>query len=222
MALSQQIPSTPLSTPATMPQTILPAIIPASIVLSSVPQLNDDTYSGAIKEALSIAGLCLFSLRNDLPVSSASLSWVIVASLSSTTLAVFAGLSYTSPPKDVQQPGPGETRLYSEPVLFRCRTHHTRLFPQRHSLAYSVLQCGMPLKFKGSVGRLFSFSNGHNKDKKWSLFGVDSRDYLRRGNETMEEKMKVFLAENVCMGCFYMVCVLRPNHANVRVIGHES
>ncbi|RPB09410.1 DUF1365-domain-containing protein [Morchella conica CCBAS932] len=54
----------------------------------------------------------------------------------------------------------------------------------------------MPLKFKGSIGRLFSFSNGYNKNKKWSLFGVDSRDYLRRGNETMEEKMKAFLTEN--------------------------
>lgn len=202
MALSQQIPSTPLPIPATMPQIVLPAIIPASIVLSSILQLNDNTYPGATKEALSIAGLCLFSLRNDFPVLSASLSWVIVASLSSTALAAFAGLSYTSPPKDVQQPGPGETRLYSEPVLFRCRTHHTRLFPQRHSLAYSVLQCGMPLKFKGSIGRLFSFSNGSDKDKKWSLFGVDSRDYLRRGNETMEEKMEAFLAENVCMGVF--------------------
>lgn len=169
--------------------------------LGSLLYLDSNHRSSAIKEAFTIAGLCLFSARHELPVAAASLSWVVaVISTSLAVLLYFCSrspklLSYTIP-----RP-PRETRLHSEPVFLRCRTHHTRFFPIRHSFAYSVLQCGIPLKFQSSIGRLFSFNNGHDEngviDKSWSLFGIDSRDYLRRGNEAMEDKMKAFLSENV-------------------------
>lgn len=144
----------------------------------------------ATREVILIGALCLFS------VSTASLPWVLI----SVGLIIFAGSTYIAFRRS-ESPGanpPDQDRLQLEPVFFCCRTNHTRLFPRRHSFAYSVLEVGIPLSFKGSIGRLFSFNNGSNCDgDKWTIFGVDSRDYLRRGNETLEDKMGAILEENV-------------------------
>lgn len=149
-----------------------------------------------IREVILIVVLCLFSFRHETPVSTASLPWAVI----SIGLTIFAGSTYIVFRRS-ESPGanpPEQDRLRLEPVFFRCRTNHTRLFPRRHSFVYSVLEMGIPLSFKGSIGRLFSFNNGSNCDgNKWTIFGVDSRDYLKRGNETLEDKMGAFLKENV-------------------------
>lgn len=190
--------STPVSTAHIIMSTLttIPATAMALWMSSLFSTIN---HSPAIKEVISIVGLCNFSFRHEIPVSIASLQWTVMAI--SIALAAFAALASTGFERSrlLEVKPPEEARLQSEPVFFRCRTNHTRLFPKRHSLAYSVLEVGIPLSFKGSIGRLFSFNSGYhdNDDSKWCIFSVDSRDYLRRGNETLEDKMGTFLRENV-------------------------
>lgn len=193
--------NTPVSKTHTTLTMASPMAIPAAATVLWVSSLlNTANRSAVIKEALSITGLWVFSFRHEILASVTPLFGTVFIS---TTLAVFAGLTYISfrGPRLLEASRLGGARLQSEPVFFRCRTHHTRFFPKKHSFAYSVLEAGIPLSFQGSIGRLFSFNNGYNdtraNDKRWSLFCVDSRDYLRRGDETLEEKMRAFLKENV-------------------------
>lgn len=150
-------------------------------------------HFATIREVILIAALCLFSLRHEKLVSTAYLPWVII----SIGLIIFAGSTsialrrFGSPEANP----PKEDRLRLEPIFFYYRINHTHLFPRRHSFAYSVLEVGIPLSFKGSIGRLFSFNRSNCRSDKWTIFGVDSRDYLRCGNETLEDKMGAFLGE---------------------------
>lgn len=72
-----------------------------------------------------------------------------------------------------------------KPVIFPCRTSHTRLFPKKHSFSYSYLFVGIPVGWRGYISTILS---ADLKGLPWrqglprkGWFDVDSGDYLARG-----------------------------------------
>ncbi|OTB15002.1 hypothetical protein K445DRAFT_75422 [Daldinia sp. EC12] len=70
--------------------------------------------------------------------------------------------------------GPGR------PLLFPCRTTHTRLFPKKHSFSYSYLLVGVPVGWTGVAGGMIS--NDEHSTGVGGWYKVDASDYLYRGN----------------------------------------
>ncbi|KAI1467805.1 uncharacterized protein F4812DRAFT_377122 [Daldinia caldariorum] len=70
--------------------------------------------------------------------------------------------------------GPGR------PLLFPCRTTHTRLIPKKHSFSYSYLLVGIPVGWTGVAGGMIS--NDENKTGVEGWYKIDASDYLNRGN----------------------------------------
>ncbi|PBP15482.1 hypothetical protein BUE80_DR013778 [Diplocarpon rosae] len=79
-----------------------------------------------------------------------------------------------------------------KPMLFPCETVHQRMFPIKHSFAYSYLLVGIPVGWKGCVGGLISVDSDE-KPRTWcqrlfaggskgAWFTVDGDDYLERGH----------------------------------------
>ena len=95
-----------------------------------------------------------------------------------------------------------------KPLIFPCRTSHTRIFPRKHSFSYSYLFVGIPIGYQGSSGSLISVGSGSfvDKDEKTShipnitksLFHVEAADYLNRGNSLgLEGKLHAYLSSQV-------------------------
>ena len=96
-----------------------------------------------------------------------------------------------------------------KPLLFPCRTSHTRFFPKKHSFSYSYLFVGIPVGWRGSVGSLLSadlelpledkaqvipsFDGG----KGW--FSVEATDHLERGFHPfgLQGKLHAYLRSQV-------------------------
>lgn len=90
------------------------------------------------------------------------------------------------------------TTLELKPLIFPCRTSHTRLFPKKHSFSYSYLYVGVPV---GSSGSLLSVGNeaflnenektehGPKTTKSW--FHIEAMDYLNRGDHSLGLKGKL-------------------------------
>ncbi|KAI1802161.1 hypothetical protein F4811DRAFT_563440 [Daldinia bambusicola] len=70
--------------------------------------------------------------------------------------------------------GPGR------PLLFPCRTTHTRLFPKKHSFSYSYLLVGIPVGWTGVASGIIS--NDENKTGVEGWYKIDASDYLDRGH----------------------------------------
>lgn len=72
-----------------------------------------------------------------------------------------------------------------KPILFPCRTSHTRLFPQKHSFSYSYLYVGIPVGWRGWVSSILTADlktlPWRGRKPKVGWFNVDSADYLARG-----------------------------------------
>ena len=91
-----------------------------------------------------------------------------------------------------------------KPLLFPCRTAHTRLFPKKHSFSYSYLFVGIPVGWTGSVGSMItadadiSMGTGISFTKAW--FRVEARDHLDRGNAHLglHGKLRIYLESQVC------------------------
>ena len=76
-----------------------------------------------------------------------------------------------------------------KPMIFPCRTSHTRLFPKIHSFSYSYLFVGIPVGWRGHVSNILSadlknFSRGWRQTNKGWL-NVESADYLARGENSL-------------------------------------
>lgn len=82
---------------------------------------------------------------------------------------------------------------FPEPLIFPCRTTHTRLFPKKHSFSYSYLYVGIPIGWQGSINNVLSAdvealtdaSNDRDQrprtdNRAW--LSVEGRDYLNRGS----------------------------------------
>ncbi|KAI1207342.1 uncharacterized protein F4807DRAFT_185467 [Annulohypoxylon truncatum] len=70
--------------------------------------------------------------------------------------------------------GPGR------PLLFPCRTTHTRFFPKKHSFDYSYLLVGIPIGWSGTAGGMISNDQNGTGARGW--YKVAAADYLERGN----------------------------------------
>ena len=70
---------------------------------------------------------------------------------------------------------------WPQPMLFPCRTNHTRLFPKKHSFSYSYLLVGIPIGWTGSAGSILSAENKTTARKTRTWFSVEAEDYLARG-----------------------------------------
>lgn len=93
-----------------------------------------------------------------------------------------------------------------KPLLFPCRTTHTRLFPKKHSFSYSYLCVGIPIGWQGSLNGFLSVDfGGHLTGKayqEWwpSWFSIMSSDYLNRGSHAagLKGKLDDYLESQVC------------------------
>ncbi|KAI5859760.1 hypothetical protein GGS23DRAFT_607345 [Durotheca rogersii] len=75
---------------------------------------------------------------------------------------------------------PSPWRGLGKPLLFPCRTTHARLFPEKHSFAYSYLLVGIPVGWTGVSGGMVS--SGRNPFAVDGWYHVDAADYLERGS----------------------------------------
>lgn len=90
-----------------------------------------------------------------------------------------------------------------KPLIFPCRTSHTRIFPKKHSFSYSYLYVGIPIGWRGSVGSLLSTDlislprKGRVPDKDW--LSVESADHLSRGDNVhgLQGKLDEYLRSQV-------------------------
>lgn len=97
-----------------------------------------------------------------------------------------------------------------KPLIFPCRTSHTRMFPKIHSFSYSYLFVGIPVGWQGSLGRLISADlEGHStgietskayRQRQNSWFTVEAADYLNRGSQArgLKGKLDDYLKSQVC------------------------
>lgn len=97
-----------------------------------------------------------------------------------------------------------------KPLIFPCRTSHTRMFPKKHSFSYSYLFVGIPVGWHGSLGSFLSADceGCHTETEKikssqpqqHSWFNVEAADYLERGSHRLglKGKLDLFLKSQVC------------------------
>lgn len=95
------------------------------------------------------------------------------------------------------------------PLVFPCRTSHTRMFPKKHSFSYSYLLVGIPVGWQTPVGTFLSTSldcpttdNGKAKEYGRTLetwFHINAADYLNRGFHPLglQGKLNDFLRTQV-------------------------
>ena len=89
-----------------------------------------------------------------------------------------------------------------KPLIFPCRTTHTRLFPKKHSFSYSYLFVGVPVGRRSSVGSVLSadaesLARKDQAHKGW--LSVESADYLGRGDHVngLQGKLDSYLRSQV-------------------------
>lgn len=100
---------------------------------------------------------------------------------------------------------------FVKPIIFPCRTSHTRLFPQKHSFSYSYLFVGIPVGWRGSVSSLLTADlrtlpwKGRMPKNGW--FNVDSADYLARGDNLhgLRGKLDTYLESQVSGSCMSLM-----------------
>lgn len=103
--------------------------------------------------------------------------------------------------------------LKLKPLIFPCRTTHTRIFPRKHSFSYSYLFVGIPVGYQGPSESLISVGGGkslvdedgkrkHMNNTTKSLFHIEAADYLSRGGNSagLEGKLHVYLKSQVSYG----------------------
>ncbi|KAG9601958.1 DUF1365-domain-containing protein, partial [Aureobasidium melanogenum] len=117
-------------------------------------------------------------------------------------LMIFAGLIAWRGEAESYQAAPEQTDESSKEqflplLLLPGRTTHSRMFPQKHSFAYSYFSVGVPVNFKGRAGSMLS-SNlellpPSQRRKGW--FDVNASDYLYRGGEEcgLEARLRCYL-----------------------------
>ena len=83
----------------------------------------------------------------------------------------------------------------THPLVLRCRTTHTRMFPKKHAFSYYYLQISIPVGFKGTCGSLVSVETTSNK----SWLHVRAEDYLQRDSPltTLRGKLSAYLQSQV-------------------------
>ena len=94
----------------------------------------------------------------------------------------------------------------ARPLIFPCRTTHTRMFPKKHSFSYSYLFVGIPIGWQGSVGSFLSadLESSYGRIQRFqsalkSWFSVEAQDHLGRGTNSdgLRGKLKTYLISQV-------------------------
>ena len=98
-----------------------------------------------------------------------------------------------------------------KPILFPCRTSHTRLFPQKHSFSYSYLFVGIPVGWRGWISSLLTADlktlPWRGRKPKTGWFNVDSADHLARGDSMhgLRGKLDTYLKSQVSANCMSLM-----------------
>ena len=133
----------------------------------------------------------------------------LVIDIAKMSILLFGALQVYLHIKDLQEPDTGSEDVFSRPLLFPCRTSHTRMFPTKHSFSYSYFVVGIPVGWEGSSGGMISAdaaSDSRPIYKKWlspklrgAWFTVNGDDYLARGHVDggLKEKLHDFLRTQV-------------------------
>lgn len=102
-----------------------------------------------------------------------------------------------------------ENEPWAKPLIFPCRTSHTRFFPQKHSFSYSYLCVGIPVGWRGRCGSMLSAEVREGKRQGW--FHVNAEDFLERGMEGLglRGKLERYLVGQVCCLHIYICEGLR-------------
>ena len=175
-----------------------------------------------------LAGLCVYQ-------NGVSLLWLfarvqeipqfasVIASIAGALCALATARAYCTKPHSSKRTDFGKV------LLFPCRTTHSRLFPQKHSFAYSYLAIGIPVGWEGLAGGLVSagikdgrqeseasswFSFRSSPRKSW--YDVDAGDYLARGNSQLglRGKLDEFLETQVSIAASGPYAYTQPAVAN--------
>ena len=90
-----------------------------------------------------------------------------------------------------------------KPLIFPCRTSHTRIFPRKHSFSYSYLFVGIPIGWRGYVSTVLSADlkalPRRDRPPQTGWFNVDSADHLARGDSVhgLQGKLDDYLRSQV-------------------------
>ncbi|KAF2815833.1 DUF1365-domain-containing protein [Mytilinidion resinicola] len=80
-------------------------------------------------------------------------------------------------------PNNGDRKSRLKPLIFPCRTTHTRTFPKRHSFEYSYLLVGVPVPWNGAKsGILSADQKDTTKSNGKGWLQIRAEDYLERGS----------------------------------------
>jgi DUF1365 family protein len=80
-----------------------------------------------------------------------------------------------------------------KPIILRCRTFHTRMFPKKHSFEYPYLLVAVPVTSKDeTTSKIFKVGSS----SFWSLFTLNPTDYLGRKSKrsTLKGRLSEYLA----------------------------
>ena len=131
-----------------------------------------------------------------------SLAYAAVVVLPSI-LALYLIISFYSrqiSPSESKEPSRSE---FLKPLIFPCRTTHSRLFPKKHSFSYSYLLVGIPIGWRGAIGSFLSADETVTQacisGRQRSWFSVNADDYLQRGHDSngLRGKLQSFLHSQV-------------------------
>ncbi|ORY65448.1 uncharacterized protein BCR38DRAFT_457599 [Pseudomassariella vexata] len=136
---------------------------------------------GSTGDAVLLAGCALWKKRNLLlglidPVLEPVVKTIVLAVVS---LLVFRLARLLGKSREVKIP---QWVSPAKPMLFPCQTTHTRLFPKKHSFAYSYLMVGIPVGWEGVAGGMISTGNASSSKSRKGWYQIDAADYLERGN----------------------------------------
>lgn len=89
----------------------------------------------------------------------------------------------------------------TRPMLFPCQTTHIRLFPKKHTFAYSYLMVGVPVNWEGASGGMVSSGGQPWWRRGW--YQVRAADYLERGGGHLglRGKLDAYLISQVRLTC---------------------
>lgn len=148
-----------------------------------------------------------FTGNTDLTLVAALATWRFATLLTDHVKSLAAGVSIAvivaSSVKNhltmgISKSVPVETKdkQHGKPLLIPCQTTHTRFFPKKHSFAYSYLQAGIPIGWKGSLNPMLSEKL---EASPGSWYTVDAADYLDRGSGWLglDGKLRRYLKSQV-------------------------
>jgi hypothetical protein len=200
-------------------QYLAPALVAITSLLSFIQSLQSNSAS-AIKDILVVLSLLLVDVFDNV-------GWLRAFSvLIPLSLLVVVGIvfSWASAVAHLQrklilwcQDDPEQEKcLLGRPLLFPSQLTHARMFPEKYHYGIDYFLVGIPVGLRGRVGALMSIDSDGSDPysptfnsfrsslkrllRKFFWFGIDTSQYLHRGDGHMSlaQKLEHFLKERVC------------------------